>query len=84
MRVEHIAIYVADLEEEKRFFTEFFGAESNNGYHNSKTGFRSYFLTFGDGARLELMHRPDVKEPHDSLLYGCYGRATMLALEDRQ
>lgn len=67
MRVEHIAIYVADLEEEKRFFTEFFGAESNNGYHNSKTGFRSYFLTFGDGARLELMSRPDTDNAEKGL-----------------
>lgn len=31
-------------------------------YHNPKTGFSSYFLSFGQGARLELCHRPDIIE----------------------
>lgn len=67
MKIEHIALYVADLEEAKRFFTEFFGAESNSGYHNAKTGFSSYFLTFEGGARLELMTRPDIDSAEKSL-----------------
>ena len=58
MKIEHIAMYVSDLERTKTFFTQYFGAVSNDLYHNKKTGFRSYFLTFSDGARLEIMNRP--------------------------
>ena len=40
------------------FFETYFGAKSNAGYHNGITDFRSYFLTFDDGARLEIMNKP--------------------------
>ncbi len=40
---------------------KYFDGESNEGYHNFNTDFRSYFITFRDGARLELMTRPDMK-----------------------
>ena len=61
MKIEHVAMYVTDLERVKDFFITYFGAVSNDGYHNKKTGFRSYFLSFDDGARLELMNRPDME-----------------------
>jgi len=60
MRIEHIAMYVNDLEAARRFFVEFLEGHSNEGYHNVRTGLRSYFISFGDGSRLELMNRPDV------------------------
>ena len=60
MKIEHIALYVRDLEAAKAFFVQWLGAEPNEGYHNPRTGFRSYFLRFSDGARLELMTRPDI------------------------
>ena len=50
----------------------YFGAVSNDGYVNEKTGFCSYFLTFDDGARLELMSRPqmsDFEKMHDRTGY---------------
>lgn len=59
MKIEHIAMYVSDLERAKDFFSTYFGAASNSGYHNVRTGFRSYFLTFEDGARLEIMNRSE-------------------------
>ena len=59
MKIEHIAMYVSDLERAKDFFSTYFGAVSNSGYHNARTGFRSYFLTFEDGARLEIMNRSE-------------------------
>ena len=52
MRIEHVALYVNDLEKTKKIFMEYLGAKSNDGYHNQKTGFCSYFLTFDDGARV--------------------------------
>ena len=58
MKIEHIAMYVNDLEAARNFFVNYLGAVSNDGYHNQTTDFRSYFLTFDDGARLEIMHKP--------------------------
>ncbi|MDE6662901.1 MAG: VOC family protein [Lachnospiraceae bacterium] len=62
MRVEHIAMYVNDLEKARDFFIKYFNAASNDGYHNKTTNFRSYFLTFDDGARIELMYHPDMQD----------------------
>ena len=50
MRIEHVALYVNDLENTKKFFMKYLGAKSIAGYHNQKTGFCSYFLTFEDSA----------------------------------
>lgn len=60
MKIEHIALYVEDLEETKNFFIKYLGAKANNGYYNPRTNFRSYFLSFEDGARLEIMRRPEM------------------------
>ena len=62
MRIEHVALYVNDLEKTKKIFMEYLGAKSNDGYHNQKTGFCSYFLTFDDGARIEIMHIPKLAD----------------------
>lgn len=62
MNIEHVAMYVNDLERAKDFFVRYFGAAANDGYHNQMTDFRSYFLSFDDGARLELMHKPDMAD----------------------
>jgi len=61
MKIEHIAMYVRDLEAARDFFVKYLGAVSNSGYHNKTTDFRSYFLTFDDGARLEVMTRPQLE-----------------------
>ena len=62
MRIEHVALYVNDLENTKKFFMKYLGAKSNDGYHNQKTGFCSYFLTFADGARIEIMNLPEMAD----------------------
>ncbi|MER2235688.1 MAG: VOC family protein [Candidatus Limivicinus sp.] len=67
MKIEHIALYVNDLEASRDFFTRYLGGRSNNGYHNPRTGFRSYFITFDDGARLELMNKPGMDDPEKPL-----------------
>ncbi len=67
MMIEHIAMYVTDLEGAKNFFVKYFGASSNAGYHNKTTDFRSYFLTFEQGARLELMHKPELQDGEKGL-----------------
>lgn len=60
MRIEHLALWTDDLERARRFYETHFGAQAGALYHNPRTGFRSYFLSFSTGARLELMQRPDV------------------------
>ena len=60
MQISHIALYVHDLEGMKEFYMRHFAAKANSQYHNPRTGLRTYFLSFEDGARLELMHWPDV------------------------
>ncbi len=67
MRIEHVAMYVNDLERAKSFFERYLGASANEGYHNKTTDFRSYFLTFDDGARLEIMNRPGMDDPEKTL-----------------
>ena len=66
MIIEHIAMYVNDLERTKTFFVKYFGAKSNEGYHNKSTEFRSYFLSFDNGARLEIMNKPELKDDEKS------------------
>lgn len=58
MKIEHVALYVGKLERARDFFVRYFEAVPSELYHNPNTGFRSYFLSFADGARLEIMWRP--------------------------
>ena len=62
MKIEHVALYVNDLEAARKFFVTFLGGRSNSGYHNPGTDFRSYFITFDEGARLEIMTKPDLAD----------------------
>lgn len=52
--ITHVAIYTTDLEKMKVFYEKYFDAISNTKYQNSE-GFSSYFLSFGNEVRLELM-----------------------------
>ncbi|MDV4151011.1 VOC family protein [Clostridium sp. AL.422] len=62
MKIEHIAMYVNDLEKAKDFFVKYFDARSNDIYHNEKTNFKSYFLSFENNTRLEIMTRPNMTD----------------------
>ena len=67
MKIEHIAMYVNELEAARDFFVTYLGGRSNDGYHNKNTDFRSYFISFADGARLELMTKPKMVDQEKSL-----------------
>ncbi|AJK67463.1 MULTISPECIES: VOC family protein [Bacillus] len=62
MRIEHAAIWVKDLERMKEFYETYFGAKANDLYHNEKKDFKSYFLSFDSGCRLELMKKGGIDE----------------------
>ncbi|UHO37621.1 VOC family protein [Chryseobacterium capnotolerans] len=62
MKIEHIAVWVKDLEKTRTFYQKYFGATSNEKYVNPVKNFESYFLSFDNGCRLEIMTRADIKE----------------------
>ncbi len=60
MKIEHIAIWAKDIEKVCEFYQKYFGGVVQPIYHNPAKQFTSRFVTFEDGARLEIMHRPDI------------------------
>ena len=77
MKIEHVALWVADLERARRWWETYFGASSNDEYVNA-AGFHSYFLTFPDGgARLELMYDGTQESNTDDRPHDGYGHVAM-------
>ena len=65
MRIEHIAIWCADLEALRAFYVEHFKARASKKYTNERKGFESTFVSSCDGARLELMRSLSVPRSTD-------------------
>lgn len=65
MRIEHVGLFVRDLEKMVEFYETFFEAKASEKYHNPVTTFSSRFLTFPDGARLEVGTRDDLNKHHE-------------------
>ena len=63
MNIEHVAIYVNNLEVVKNFFVKYFGAKASEKYTNFRNDFSSYFLVFDNGSRFEIMHRSTMIDP---------------------
>jgi len=73
MKIEHLALWVKDLEASKAFYMKYFAMNCSNKYHNPKKQFQSYFLSFeGSETRIELMHNPLIieAEKDTSLSFG--------------
>lgn len=70
MKISHIAIYVADLEQSRLFYERYFGGKAGALYHNPKTGLQTYFLSFDSDVRLELMHHPNLAQHQTNNTYG--------------
>lgn len=66
MKIEHVAIWVRDLEAMKKFYEKYFNGISNSKYHNKDKEFESYFLTFDGDARLELMRKSGIDKSDQS------------------
>jgi len=62
VRIEHVALWVRDIDAVAAFYSRFFGARVGELYRNPKKGFASRFLEFSSGARLEIMTRTDVSD----------------------
>jgi lactoylglutathione lyase len=59
-RLEHVALWVRDIERVAAFYARYFGARVGERYENPRKGFQSRFHAFDSGARLEVMARTDV------------------------
>ncbi|MES2061898.1 MAG: VOC family protein [Bacteroidota bacterium] len=58
MKIDHLGIWVSDLEAMRRFYVKYFGMISGDKYINEQKGFSSYFLSFeNSNIRLEIMHK---------------------------
>ena len=55
MRIDHIALWTNDIERCQLFYASYFGARAGARYVNPQKGFESCFLSFADGARIEVM-----------------------------
>lgn len=62
MYIHHFAVWVKDLEVMKDFYLKYFNCTSNEKYTNPQKGFSSYFISFENGSKIELMHRPQIHE----------------------
>ena len=71
VRIEHVALWVRDLDGVADFYVRFFGARAGAPYRNPAKGFASRFLEFASGARLEIMTRSgvDTRAAGESLGY---------------
>ncbi len=74
MKINHIAVWVRDIEIIKDFYVEFFNVDVNTKYKNNKD-FNSYFLTFDDGFRVEIMSIPGIKTLADKSNFNFEGYA---------
>ena len=70
VRIEHIGLWVRDLDAVAAFYQKYFAARVGALYQNPRKGFASRFLEFGAGARLEIMTRTDVSERSGAELLG--------------
>ncbi|MCE4049238.1 VOC family protein [Bacillus sp. Au-Bac7] len=70
MRIEHVAIWVNDLEATKAFYEKYFNGKSSSKYHNKVKEFESYFLSFDSGARLEIMRKAGIDKKSNEEILG--------------
>ena len=67
MKIEHLAIWVKDLEQMRLFYETYFQAKAGDLYTNPAKNFRSYFLSFENGCRLELMQKPEIPDNQNDI-----------------
>lgn len=60
MKISNVGIFVKDLEGAKNFFINYFGAEVHAVYNEEENRYYSYIMKMGEGAKLELMTKPEI------------------------
>jgi lactoylglutathione lyase len=62
MKIDHIALYTIDIERLKAFYERYFHAKAGEKYINPKKQFQSYFLSFSEGSRIEIMQKSGIPQ----------------------
>ncbi len=90
MKIEHLALWSPDIERLRAFYCAHFGCTAGPRYENPRKGFASYFLSFPEGARLELMQRTAIEPRPEAETHGLAhfavsvgGEAEVRALTER-
>ena len=91
MILEHVAIWTDNIEELKDYYVKYFGGAAGAKYINKGKQFESYFLTFGSGARLEIMKRSDIPDnlndtvirQHKGIIHLAFGVNTIAEVEEK-
>ena len=91
MTLEHVAIWTDKIEELKDFYVKYFEGVPNSKYTNESKQFRSYFLSFKSGARLELISMPDVPDntndriakQHKGIIHLAFGVNSMTEVDQK-
>lgn len=84
MKISHVAMWVKDIENIKDFYVKYFNCKCNDKYINDKKYFESYFLSFEDNSKLEIMNIKDIKESNkENNFYGFAHIAISVGSKDR-
>jgi lactoylglutathione lyase len=83
MYIDHIAIWTNDLERLRDFYVKYFNCNASKRYDNIKKQFSSYFLSFQDGARIEIMKRSDITKVMDKERIGLAHFAVVVGTNDQ-
>ena len=91
MTLDHIAIWTCQPEELRDFYLKFFHGKSGPVYTNDRKQYRSYFVHFDGGARIEIMCRPDIPDnlndtvslQHKGIIHLAFGVDTMEEVENK-
>jgi lactoylglutathione lyase len=67
MKIEHLAIWSRDIENLKGFYQKYFQVKVGEKYVNPTKNFHSYFLSFDEGCRLEIMQMPGIPANENDL-----------------
>jgi len=91
MILEHAAIWTDNLEALKDFYVRYLDGKSGKKYTNESKKYESYFISFGEGARLELMTRPHLPEnlndtisqQHKGIIHLAFETATKQEVDEK-
>jgi lactoylglutathione lyase len=91
MKLDHVAIWTDKPEKLKDFYVKYFNGSAGEKYINKENQFESYFLSFGSGARLEIMKMPDIPNnlndtvirQHKGIIHLAFGVNTMQEVEEK-
>lgn len=69
MKINHIAIWVKNIDLMKEFYVKYFNAKANSKYENKEKNFQSYFLNFEGDTRIELMSEIQINRYEQDVIY---------------